>query len=86
MSNWLDDLPGFKQFVVLMERTLPLRQRGELGTGDALKVLLEASEGITSNLCRLVEDAAVAAIQGGGERITAHLLQEVAGGWHGPAT
>lgn len=83
MANWFDDLAGFKQFVVLMERTLPLRKSGELGTGDALKVLLEASEGITSNLCRLIEDAAVAAIRDGDERVTVRLLREIVGRHHG---
>lgn len=83
MVNWFDDLAGFKQFVVLMERTLPLRKSGELGTGDALKVLLEASEGITSNLCRLIEDAAVAAIRDGDERVTVRLLREIVGRHHG---
>lgn len=79
LENWYADLPGFKLFVRAIQKSLPLRKPSELESNAALNLLLNESEGITSDLIDIIERAAETAIRSGEERITLGILGSVCG-------
>ena len=60
---------GFEQLVLAIIRNLPLRQPTVLSV-RAVRKILQASDGITSKVFRMLNDLAVGAIETGAERIT----------------
>lgn len=75
LPAWADDA-AFGQLLTSYASMLPLREASELCAPKLRKRLLSLTEGVTVRLCRLVESAAVQAIESGRERIEIDLLNE----------
>lgn len=67
----------FQGLLGAFERLLPIRFRSDLRSPNLARVLWRMSEGIVGELASLLEDAAVAAIDDGDEKITVELLQRL---------
>ena len=72
-----------RRFLAAFERVLPLREPSQLVEREMTQALLEASDGITGNIARLLTDAARRAIRLGEERITLERLKSVIGAARG---
>ncbi len=69
LPRWKDDA-AFRRLLVSITGWLPLRQKPQLDVPSCRKHILELTEGVTNRIFRLLEVAAVKAIQDGREIIT----------------
>jgi hypothetical protein len=75
LPPWRDDA-ALGQLLTSYASLLPLRGASELCAPKLRKRLLSLTEGVTVRICRLLEIAAVRAIESGRERIETDLLNE----------
>ena len=75
LPAWRDDA-ALGKLLTSYASLLPLREASELCAPKLRKRLLSLTEGVTVRICRLLEIAAVRAIESGRERIEADLLNE----------
>jgi hypothetical protein len=65
---------AFEQLVLAIIRNLPLRQPTVLSV-RALRKILQATDGITAKIFRVLNDMAIEAIETGAERITDEAIE-----------
>jgi hypothetical protein len=75
LSSWRDDT-DFHQLLVSYAALLPLRRPSRLRDAKVRKRLLAMTDGVTVRICRLLEDAAVMAINQNIEQIDADCLHD----------
>lgn len=68
LAPWKDDT-DFHQLLASYAALLPLRRPSQLRNAKVRKRLLAMSDGVTVRICRLLEDAAIAAINSNTEQI-----------------
>ena len=73
LARWRES-DEFRGFVQAFEKTMPLRERSNLGDELLVQALLAASEGNTGRVAEVLTGAARAAILAGSERITVELI------------
>jgi hypothetical protein len=75
LTPWRDDAT-FVALLRSLASTRPLRSPSHLESSSFRKKLLQVSDGITSRIFRLIEEAAVAAVQSGSERIDEDMFDD----------
>jgi hypothetical protein len=75
LPPWRDDL-ALSQLLACFSSILPLRNPSSLRDADVRKRILALTDGITVRIFRLIESAAVQAIESGKERIDLDSLSE----------
>lgn len=75
LSPWKDDT-DFHPLLVSYAALLPLRRRSRLRDAKLRKRLLAMTDGVTVRICRLLEDAAVMAINRNIEHIDVYSLHD----------
>jgi hypothetical protein len=78
LPPWEDDTT-FQQLLFSFGAILPLRKSSNLIDTKLRKRVLSLSEGVLVRICRLLESAAIAAIQSGVERIELGCLDDELG-------
>jgi Bacterial TniB protein len=68
LTRWSAE-EGFEQLMLAIIRNLPLREPTAL-SARAVRRILQATDGITAKVFRMLNDLAIAAIEAGVERIT----------------
>lgn len=74
LTNWKDN-DELLDLLGAFERILPLRRPSRLTSPNAVKAILEASDGILDHIVRCVKLAAVRGIASGDERVTVEALR-----------
>lgn len=74
LARWRES-EEFRGFVQAFEKTIPLREKSNLGDKPLVQALLDASQGNTGRIAEVLTGAAKAAIRSGTERITADLIR-----------
>lgn len=69
LPQWRND-PAFAQFLKTFGSMFPLRNASDLCEPKIRQRILALTEGVTVRICRVLEVAAIAAIQDGSEKIT----------------
>lgn len=75
LPPWRDDL-ALGQLLASFESILPLRHPSNLRGTDVRRRILGLTDGITVRICRLIETAAIQAIETGKERIDLDSLSD----------
>jgi Bacterial TniB protein len=75
LPPWRDDL-ALGQLLASFESILPLRHPSNLRGTDVRRRILALTDGITVRICRLIETAAIQAIETGKERIDLDSLSD----------
>lgn len=73
MPSWKAD-DALADFLATYERLLPLRFPSDLGSPDKVALLAKVGEGLIGKIVNRIQNAALAAIADGSERITRELL------------
>lgn len=73
LARWSAE-EAFEQLVLAIIRNLPLRQPTVL-SARALRKILQATDGITAKIFRVLNDMAIEAIETGAERITDEAIE-----------
>src|SRR5208283_5557890 len=73
LPRWMAD-KDFEQLVLAIIRNLPLKEPSVL-TVKGLRRILQASDGISARIFRMLNDVAIEAIETGMERITDEALE-----------
>ncbi|MBC7500583.1 MAG: TniB family NTP-binding protein [Herminiimonas sp.] len=74
LARWRES-DEFRGFVQAFEKTMPLRQKSNLGDRAMVLALLDATHGVTGSVAEVLTGAARAAIRLGTECITAELIR-----------
>ena len=77
VARWRES-DDFRRLLSAFERVLPLRRPSNLAQRSIAQFLLAASDGLTGEVSRLLNEAAEMAIRDGGERVTLAHLEHVA--------
>jgi hypothetical protein len=75
LPPWRDDL-ALGQLLASFESILPLRHPSNLRGTDVSRRILALTDGITVRICRLIETAAIQAVETGKERIDLDSLSD----------
>ena len=75
LPQWRND-PAFAQFLKTFGSIFPLRVASDLCDPKIRQRILALTEGVTVRICRVLEDAAMAAIRDGSEKITVHTFAD----------
>jgi len=74
LPAWRDGTP-YRNFLCLLERTIPLHQASNLAGDEKASYILQHSHGILGDIVSVVKDAAVSALLDGAETITMNHLK-----------
>ena len=77
VARWRES-EDFRRLLGAFERVLPLRRASDLAQRSIVQFMLAASDGLTGEVSRLLNEAAEMAIRDGSERVTLTHLEHVA--------
>ena len=77
VARWRES-EDFRRLLGAFERVLPLRRASDLAQRSIVQFMLAASDGLTGEVSRLLNEAAEIAIRDGSERVTLTHLEHVA--------